>query len=646
MDGILHENLTREAKMLGESLTRGESAGVSNIDEKARTAELTFASELPYERWFGTEVLEMSSRAADLKRLNNGGALLSDHGRSAQIGKVVKAWIGDDKRAHAIVKFSRNARGEEEFQDVIDGIRSNVSFGYKIREFVTEKGTGRAPDKVTATRWEALEISLVSVPADPTIGVGRSEDDLGSPEPVEQVNEATRESQEEAEKQVREENTRTMDIPATQGTDQPVVTPPVAVTFAREDQIFEYGRRFGIADTLVRKFAFDPNGSVDALRAEVAKQYQAAPQTSAAPEQTRSSADLDLTDKQVKQYSISRAILAQADGDWSKAGFERECHEAIEQKMDKNKMQRSGSGFLVPTDVQYAQDITNQKRDLSATGGNTSGGYIINQADHMPQSFIDLLRSKAVMLSRAGVRVMSDLVGNPSIPRQNAAASGYWVAEGVAPTESQLTLGQLTLSPKTCGAMTEFTRQLLIQSQPAVDQLVKSDIAEVLARTIDTAIIRGSGTAGQPTGIKNTTGVTEITLSGAGSTFDRSDAIEFESTIAEADAPEGTLWIMRPSAKGILKNRPQIGTTFPVFLVGDDNKLNGYDVVTTTQMLSTDVLFGDFSQVILGEWGILEIEANKYGTSFGHGGIQVRGLHMVDVAVRYPQAICKTTAFA
>lgn len=627
--------LTREQRLLGERFERGMSAAVSNIDPKTRTAELTFASEFPVTRWDYVEVLQMTSQAADLKRLNNGGALLSDHGRGNQIGVVRKAWIGDDKRGHAIVEFSERQAGEDEFRDVVRGIRQNVSFGYKIRKHETQTGEGGALDTVTATRWEALEISLVSVPADPTVGVGRSEDDLGIPEPTEQV-ERDGEQPEKTENKERSIN-RMPENKENEGGGQPNPVTPATVTFAREDAIFEYGRRFGIDQAIVRRHAFDPNGNVESMRAELAKQFERTPNTSASPSATPA-AQLDLTEKETRQYSISRAILAQADNDWSRAGFEQECHEEISKRLQIQGVQRGGSGFLVPVEVQ-------EQRDLSATGGNTTGGYIVNQADHMPQSFIELLRSKAVMISQAGISVMSGLVGNPSIPRQDAAATGYWVAEGVAPAESQLTLGQLTLSPKTCGAMTEFTRQLLIQSQPAVDQLVKSDIAAVLARTIDRAIIRGAGSSGEPQGIKGTTGVDEITLSGAGTTFDWSDAVEFESTIEEADAPEGTLWIMRPSARGILKTRAKIGSTYPVYLVGEDNKLNGYPIVTTTQMLAADVLFGDFSQVILGEWGVLEIEANKYGTSFGHGGIQVRGLHMVDVAVRYPQSLKKSTAF-
>jgi HK97 family phage major capsid protein len=627
---ITDETEVRDQRMLTERFDRGAKVSVVAYDKDLRTVELSFASEIEVERWYGLEVLEMSPKAAELNRLNNGGALLSDHNTRQQIGRVDKAWIGDDKRAHAVVKFSRKAVAEDEFQDVIDGIRTNVSFGYRVLDYKTEVGKGNTPDKRTVTRWEAYEISLVAVPADPSVGVGRAHEDLGNPEPTKQAE--TTESRGAETATAENTNSRskeTMNNPENQ-VDQPAAT----VTFAREDSIMEFGRKFGAPEAMVKRIALDPNGTVDTLRTELGKQYAAVPVTLATPDEGTPASRLDMTDKEVRQYSFSRAILAQADGDWSKAGFERECHEAIEQKMSASGMTRQGAGFLVPIDVQNV-------RDMSATGGGASGGFLVS-TDHMPQSFIELLRSKMLML-KAGVRVMSDLVGNPSIPRQDGSTTGYWVTEGVAPGKSDVTLGQLTMSPKTCGARTEFTRQLLVQSAPSIDQLVKSDIAEVLARTVDAAIINGSGTDGQPTGFLNTTGVSSIAKAGAD--FAWADAVAFNTAFRNSNAPGTPSWLASPTVLGTLETRPKIGTTYPVYLL-ENGKLNGYGIDHSTAFPASTISFGDYSTIVLGEWGILEIEANKYGSTFGAGGIEVRGLHMVDVAVRYPQALKKMTDFS
>lgn len=176
---------TRAAELLrslqGHSYHRAASLDridSSAIDQKSRSVRLTFASEYPYFRrdLNALEVLEMSKSAANLGRLNAGGALLNEHKRDDQIGVVLKAWIGTDKRAHAVVKFSSSKRGQEFFQDVIDGIRQNISFHYRIFNGKVRASSERGkPDTFIATSWEATEISLVSVPADPTVGVGRSE---------------------------------------------------------------------------------------------------------------------------------------------------------------------------------------------------------------------------------------------------------------------------------------------------------------------------------------------------------------------------------------------------------------------------------------------------------------------------------------
>lgn len=148
----------------------------------SRELELSFASEEPVERWdYETgrtyfEVLDHSSqRSADFTRLNNGGALLRDHDRTVQPGVIVKgtARIGNDRKSRARVKFSRGPVGEQEWQDVQDGIRTLVSVGYQTgREISREKNSEGV--EVRRFEWMPYEISIVSIPADTTVGFGRS----------------------------------------------------------------------------------------------------------------------------------------------------------------------------------------------------------------------------------------------------------------------------------------------------------------------------------------------------------------------------------------------------------------------------------------------------------------------------------------
>lgn len=141
------------------------------IDEDKRTLVMSFSSEEPYQRHFGTEILIHDEKSVDLSRLNNGAPLLKNHNSDEQIGVVEKAWI-ENKRGMAQVRFSRSARGEEIYQDVKDGICRNVSVGYQVRKM--DRTMNGEDTECRATDWFPLELSIVSVPADATVGIGRN----------------------------------------------------------------------------------------------------------------------------------------------------------------------------------------------------------------------------------------------------------------------------------------------------------------------------------------------------------------------------------------------------------------------------------------------------------------------------------------
>ncbi len=172
-------NLTRDGETPPEQLTRDLAFEIraDRVDDKQRTVQLTFSSEEPYERWWGTEILDHRAGAVRLDRLNAGGALLMDHNTRDQIGVVERAWL-EGRKGHAIVRFGRSARATEVFEDVKDGIRKLVSVGYRIYDLVLERSNEDA-DVYRAQDWEPYEISLVAVPADPTVGVGRDGEPAG-----------------------------------------------------------------------------------------------------------------------------------------------------------------------------------------------------------------------------------------------------------------------------------------------------------------------------------------------------------------------------------------------------------------------------------------------------------------------------------
>jgi HK97 family phage prohead protease len=158
-------------KIIGELCDR--AAEVIGVDADARTVELAFSSEAEISRSYGIEILSHTPSACDLTRLNDGGAVLTNHEWGRQVGVIEKAWIGSDYIGRARVRFSRTSDGQDVFQDIIDGVRRHVSVGYKVDEikYISERD---GIDVYLVTRWTPHEISIVSVPADTSVGVGRS----------------------------------------------------------------------------------------------------------------------------------------------------------------------------------------------------------------------------------------------------------------------------------------------------------------------------------------------------------------------------------------------------------------------------------------------------------------------------------------
>lgn len=153
------------------------------VNEDARTVAVAFSSEEPVERWFGIEILDHSPKSVDLSRLKDGGPGLVDHDPRDHVATVEEVSIDGDRVGRATLRFGRGARADEIFQDVVDGIRKCISVGYRIHKVEVEDPEAKNPT-YRATLWEPYEISFVSIPADTSVGVGRSEETIPPAAPV------------------------------------------------------------------------------------------------------------------------------------------------------------------------------------------------------------------------------------------------------------------------------------------------------------------------------------------------------------------------------------------------------------------------------------------------------------------------------
>ncbi len=593
------------------------------VDDEARTVELAFSSEQPYERWWGVEILDHSPQSVRLGRLSSGGPLLMDHDARDHVGVIESVRIDADRVGRAVVRFGRSQRAEEIFQDVKDGIRRNVSVGYMIHK-ATLVETREDQEIYRVTDWEPHEVSLVSVPADTSVGVGRAMEDPRTAEQDEQAETPKPKSI----KELRVMTTETQE-PDLAGIEQR----------AREGEhkraadIIAIGEKYGLQSL-----------ASDAVRSGMPVGEFQAKAIEALSSRAKPTADIGLTAREVRCFSMVRAIAAlAATGAESRkareaAAFEIECSQAV-----ADKIGREARGVFVPNEV--------QQRDL-VVGTTTAGGHLVS-TDLLASSFIDLLRNRMSVM-RAGAQMLTGLQGNIAIPRMTGAATAYWVTEGNAPTESQQAFDQVTMSPKTVGAFTDLSRKLLLQSSVDVEGLVRRDLATVLGLEIDRVALNGSGTAPQPRGVLQTSGIGAVVGGTNGLAPTWAHIVELWSDVAAANADFGTTaFVTNSKVIGKLMTTEKATGTAQFVCPGFPDasgvtSIAGARAVVSNQVPSnltkgtssgvcSAIAFGNWADLIVGMWGVLDLMVDPYSNSTS-GTVRVVALQDVDVAVRHAES--------
>ena len=611
------------------------------VKEEGKTVGLAFSSEEPVVRYWGIEILDHSKKSMRTTRTKgNGLPLLFNHNRDVLLGRLRDISIGEDKLARGSAQFNDSPVADEKFREVQGGFLTDVSVGYQVHFVEEVKADDLSPEllKLSAqekspvyriTDWEPYEASLVTVAADPTVGVGRTlppekeepkENQGTTPNP-----ETTREAPIMDPKDVKTleefeaERKKAEDKAASdaQGKER-----------ARCEDIHRYWYKFrDTISEMVRDKAIKEGMTIEQFRGVVLDRLgnSAGSQPLDTP-----LGQIGLSEGEAKRYSILRAIRASMSKDWRNAEFEKLCSDQVAKQVGMEPR-----AFFLPYDILTAK---RDRRDLTV-GSDPAGGYLVG-TQHMPGSFIELLRARLVA-ARAGVQIMSGLVGNIDIPKQTGAATAYWVGEGSAPTEGALTFGQVVLSPKSIGAYVDITRRLAQQSSPAADNIVMNDLVRQLGLGIDLAVFHGTGADGQPTGIAIVSGIGSFT----GATFTWAYAISAVTDVmgANADVP-GMSWVTTPAGWGTLKSRAK-ESGYPVYVIDDSDRMVGFPVLMSSQITAGYLFFGDFSQAILGEWGVLDINVDDKSLSTS-GGIRIVGFQSVDVAVRQAGAFTLATGLS
>lgn len=377
------------------------------------------------------------------------------------------------------------------------------------------------------------------------------------------------------------------------------------------------------------------------------------------------SAEIGLSKKEVRRYSLRRAILAMRERNRDLAPFEMEVSGACE-----TLMRQAAQGFFMPTDIMgrdleaKPEDVAKvreamanlmQNRNLTA-GTDSAGGYTV-ATDLLSGSFIDILRHQLV-LAKLGVTMLTGLVGDIAIPKQTGASGYYFVTEGNAPTQKDQTFGQVTMTPKHVGGRTAYSRQLLLQSSISVEQFITGDLAAVIAQGMQYAALLGSGSGGQPTGLATQTGISTVAIGTNGGVPTWPHIVALETQVCDDNVLGAMAYLTNARVRGQLKVTQKFSSTNGMEVwegsKGPDGQtqgeLNGYAAYVSNMVphnlakgSGTDlsaIYFGNWADMLLGLWGVLDILVDPYSDGDA-GNTKVRALQAFDVNFRRVQSFAK-----
>lgn len=603
----------------GLSTRAAEIAGPpEGADPDSRELLISFSSELPFRRhsfdgpfW---EVLGHGAGETDLSRLASGAApLLKDHMPTldAQLGVVVRAWVEGGK-GWAQVRFSRTAAADDVLTRVRDGDVTCVSVGYAIEE-AAKTGEAEGLPVVRVTRWVPREISFVSIPADPTVGVGRADGDI-PPVSVTEEEPSMPKTPEQIAAEAAAEATRAAPAQPAQG-----ATDPLAAERARVSEIDAIAERFDLPAEMVRS-ARTSGMAVDAFRAQVMDRIA----SDDAGETRQRSTLIGMSERDVRSYSllnVVRFLMNPTERNRSAAGFEIETSRAA-----ADAIGREPGGMFIPEDVLMDRQFS---RAAQNTGVAAQGGVLV-PTQHLSGSFIELLRARSALAGR-GVRILQGLTGNVDIPKQTSGATLYWVDEDEDVADSLAAFGVVSMTPHTAGMAVPITRRMTQQASPDIEALIRDDLLKGMALGIDRVALVGDASAKAPIGLRARLLAGAIDWAGTQPTF--AEMVALETAVATANADVGDLaYIYSPATSGALKTTPKwSGSDAPV--ESEDGTVNGYERVRSTHVASPEVFFGNWSDLVVGMWSGLDLRVDT-ATKAASDGKVLRVFADLDVGVR------------
>lgn len=578
---------------------RAEKQREPVIDEKNRTVELSFSSDAEIDMGYRQQKLVHSEKAIDLSRLNDRAPLLVGHNPDDQVGVIERAWT-DGKVGRALVRFGKGVRASEIFQDVKDNIRSLVSVGYNVvKSRIQDRGNDQ-PELEVVDSWTPMEISIVAVPADQSIGVGRD------------IQVEKKDTSKPKEKKMEETET-----PKTENRSGDSVNIEI-LKDAYESKL----------EAALQKQAREYDKKINELEA-------------------RSKISAPVTDSRAQDYvkagfSIARALRGRLKTNtWD--GVEKEISDEIRSKGGNYEDDNS---LIVP----FGRNVT------TATGGSPYGGYIQDVSVQQP---VDALREET-FFDRIGATYLTGLTTSVKLPTIATPATVVKNTEGgTLSGNTDTVFGQESLDPHIVQGKVPVSKALLATGVVGADDAINRDLYAQLANKMEYYAIMGSGSSGEPQGLKTLSGATTSVASGTnGTAYTYLNVVKMTQDSSAANARLMQSKFLTSNAGFGKLRRTEISSNtakFAAELEGGMPYIAGHDTILSNNVTQADtkgsgtdlthIYFGDWRYAVIGMFGGgIELLADPY-TSADNNLVNLHATAHYDIGWTQPAAFSRLLDF-
>ena len=581
------------------------------------------------------EQLDHTPGSVQMGRFKSGrAAFLADHDETRQIGTLQNARLDPDGVLRAEVQWgvSDEAKQRKAEIDSGTGVGTNVSVGYIPKRWKLVEENQELGDLWVSRLWEPLEASSVAIPADTSVGFGRSKDG-----PVLYPVET---EEDETMKRVKGEGGVVVEV----GDEDP--RPAIASTEAhprnRNAESAEIVGMCASRGITPKREWFERDMTPDQVARELFN-GMVTPGGMTAPAAEVPEQAVDLSDREADEYSVGKVILMAA-GMRKHEGLEAEISDTIAKTLPGGYRAHENA-YFIPVRLSRPSRPRAKRTGLDTLTPGSGSEFVIDR----PGEFIDLLRP-ATTVVRLGARLITGLSGNVQFPKKTGSGSAYWMKEnpGADVTEANLTTGLVTASPKTLMATQSYSRQFIAQI-PSMgldgEAMVRSDLVTTHALAIDAAALGGSGANGEPLGLYHNpdVGVVDYT-----DVPDWPETCEIVGSLAAANVPlDGAAWLAHTSLAAVMMATLKSAVAGATYLWEgslENGTIAGYRAMATTQMPhdigdGTDygIIFGLWRELLILSWNAMEVIVDPLALK-KRGMVEITSFELCDIVCRQPLA--------